>query len=197
MFHKIKSVKKFEDDIVACLDVLRRGGIILYPTDTIWGIGCDATNEAAVQKIFELKQRHESNSMIVLLADQRSLFKYVATLDLEVFDYLENTSKPTTVVYENAVNLADNVINADGTIGIRIVKEEFCKDLVIRFGKPIVSTSANLSGSASPKFYDEISEEIKNGVDYIVRYRQDDTATRQPSSVVKWSTGGKVTVIRP
>ncbi|MBL7738131.1 MAG: threonylcarbamoyl-AMP synthase [Chitinophagaceae bacterium] len=190
-------MRVFEKDIEPCLQVLRKGGIILYPTDTIWGIGCDATNAAAVQRIFELKKRAESNSMIILLADERALLHYVAALDLEVFNYLDTVTKPTTVVYEGALHLADNVINADGSIGIRIVKDEFCKDLVLQFRKPIVSTSANVSGTPTPKCYSEITDEIKSGVDYIVKYRQDDTTPRQASAVIKWKNGGQVTVIRP
>ena len=190
-------MKAFEKDIEQCLQVLRAGGIILYPTDTIWGIGCDATNKAAVQRIYKLKKRSESNSMIVLLADERDLLQYVAALDLEVFNYLDTVTKPTTIVYDGALHLADNVVSSDGSVGIRIVKDEFCKDLILRFHKPVVSTSANISGMPTPKFYNEITQEIKNGVDYIVNYRQDDTAPRQASSVIKWKNGGQVTVIRP
>ena len=190
-------MKDFEKDIGQCLEVLRLGGIILYPSDTIWGIGCDATNEMAVQKIYKLKKREESNSMIILLADQRDLLQYVAALDLEVFNYLDSTTKPTTVVYDGAIHLAANIINADGSVGIRVVKDEFCKNLILRFRKPIVSTSANLSGLPSPRFYSDITDEIKKGVGYIVRYRQNDLTPCQPSSVIKWKNGGQVTVIRP
>jgi L-threonylcarbamoyladenylate synthase len=190
-------MKDFEKDIEQCLEVLGDGGIILYPTDTIWGIGGDATNEMTVQKIYKLKKRAESNSMIILLADQRDLLKYVAALDLEVFNYLDNATKPTTIVYDGAIHLAHNLINADGSVGIRVVKDAFCKDLILRFRKPIVSTSANISGLETPRFYSDITDEIKNGVDYIVQYRQNDLIPRQPSSVIKWKNGGQVTVIRP
>lgn len=190
-------MKDYQDDIEQCLRVLRSGGLILYPTDTIWGIGCDATNPQAVDRIYRLKQREESKSMIVLLADQRDLLKYVAALDLQVFDYLDSLSRPTTVIYDGAVQLADNLVHADGSIGIRIVQDAFCRDLVLRLKKPLVSTSANISGMPAPRFYEEIAAEIRDGVDYIVHYRRDDREPKQPSSVVKWQSGGNITVIRP
>jgi L-threonylcarbamoyladenylate synthase len=190
-------MKIFEKDIEHCLEVLRQGGLVLYPTDTIWGIGCDATHEMAVSRIYRLKQRAETKSMIILLGDQRDLLRYVAALDLEVFNYLDSVSKPTTVVYDGAIHLASNLVNADGSIGIRVTRDEFCRDLVLRFRKPIVSTSANLSGQPAPRFFDEIQDEIKKGVDYIVRYRQEDHEPKQASSVVKWKNGGEVTIIRP
>lgn len=187
----------FEKDIEQSLHILRAGGIILYPTDTIWGIGCDATNEEAVKKIYALKQRPDNKSMIVLLAGERDLFTYISAPDMEVFSFLETAQKPTTVIYEGAIGLADNIINADGSIGIRIVKEEFCKHLIKRLGKPLVSTSANIAGKPAPAFFKEIDPVIKNGVDYCVTYRQSDTTPHQPSSVVKWNKDGTVTVIRP
>ncbi len=185
----------FTPDLENCLLTLRNGGLILYPTDTIWGIGCDATNATAVKKIYELKKRPETKSLIVLLADQKELLRYVTQPDLQVLDYLRTVTKPTTVIYKDPVGLADNLINADGTIGIRIVKDEFCKHLIKRFRKPIVSTSANISGEPAPAFFYDISEEIKTGVDYIVQYRQQDASPKEPSSVIKWENG-KITVLR-
>jgi L-threonylcarbamoyladenylate synthase len=190
-------VKEFEKDIEPCLKVLKEGGIILYPTDTIWGIGCDAKNENAVRKIYQLKKRSESKAMIVLLADQRDLLQYVATLDLGVFDYLDTVTRPTTIVYDGAIHLAENLVHSDGSAAIRIVKDEFCRDLVLRFRKPIVSTSANISGDPSPGSYDEITDAVKKGVDYIVQYKRNDQRQAQLSSVVKWKNGGGITVIRP
>ena len=152
-----------EQDIQSALQTLRYGGIILYPTDTIWGIGCDATNEVAVQKIYELKQRPDHKSMIVLLAAERDLLQYIAAPDMEVFNYLDSVTKPTTIIYEGALGLADNLLGADGSVGIRVVKDEFCKHLIKRLGKPIVSTSANLSGKPAPRFYSEIDPVIKAG----------------------------------
>jgi L-threonylcarbamoyladenylate synthase len=186
----------FQDDIEECLTVLRSGGIVLYPTDTIWGIGCDATNANAVQKIYALKKRSESKSMIILVADERDILKYTSHADLQIFDFLESVKKPTTVIYEGAIGLADNLVHSDGTVAIRLVKEMFSKSIVKRFRKPIVSTSANISGEAAPHFFREISEEIKNGVDYIVQYRQGDETRQDPSSVVKWNNDGTVTFLR-
>lgn len=186
----------FQHDIDHCLRVLQEGGLILYPTDTIWGIGCDATNATAVQRIYELKNRPGSKSMIVLLADEKELLQYVANPDLQVFGYLKKVKKPTTVIYEGALGLAENLVADDGSIAIRIIKETFCRHLIKRFRKPIVSTSANLSGEPSPAFYKEILPHIREGVDYIVQYRQEDATKHEASAVVKWS-GGKATVIRP
>jgi L-threonylcarbamoyladenylate synthase len=185
----------FSNDVEQCLQVLQRGGIILYPTDTIWGLGCDATNEAAVEKIYQIKKRPASKSMIVLLADERDVLKYVAGLDLQLFDYLEQTEKPTTVIYDGAIGLAENLLGDDGSIGIRIVKETFCKHLIKRFRKPLVSTSANISGEASPENFSAISTVIKEQVDYIVEYRRDDNVRAKPSSVIRWKDG-RVEVLR-
>lgn len=168
----------------------------MYPTDTVWGIGCDATNVAAVEKIFQIKKRSDSKAMIVLVADEREVLKHVASVDLQVFDYLQKNKKPTTVIYEHAIGLADNLLAKDGSIGIRICNETFCRHLIKRFRKPIVSTSANISGDATPQLFAEISDEIKNSVDYVVNYRQDDRTIASPSSVIKWDNG-TIAVIRP
>jgi len=186
----------FDNDIEQCLQVLRTGGLILYPTDTVWGIGCDATNAAAVEKVYQLKKRPDEKAMIILLANEREVLQYVAAPDLQVFDYLEQQPKPTTVIYEGAIGLADNLVAADGSIAIRICKEEFCKHLIKRFRKPIVSTSANISGQPPAKLFTDISEEIKSGVDYMVQYRQADTRVSTPSAVIKWENGEAI-VIRP
>ncbi len=186
----------FEKDIKSCLTVLKNGGIILYPTDTVWGIGCDATNTIAVEKIFQLKKRPDEKAMIVLVAEERDVLKYVASTDLRVFDYLQQHPKPTTVVYEGAIGLADNLIGKDGSIAIRICNDIFCKHLIKRFRKPIVSTSANISGEPVAKLFSEINDEIKKGVDYIVQHRQDDHTIASPSAVIKWDNGN-ITVIRP
>ena len=189
-------MKIFEKDIENCLETLKGGGLILYPTDTVWGIGCDATNEKAVEKIYLLKRRSDEKALIVLVADEREIMHHVAAPDLSLFDYLDKTTKPTTVVYDGALGFAENIIANDGSIAIRICKDDFCRHLIKRFRKPIVSTSANISGSPSPKIYKEISNEIKNGVDYIVHYRQDDEVISEPSSLIKWNNGN-VTIVRP
>ncbi|TAL49594.1 MAG: threonylcarbamoyl-AMP synthase [Chitinophagaceae bacterium] len=186
----------FENDIVNCLEVLKRGGMILYPTDTIWGIGCDATNEQAVEKIYRLKKRSDEKVMIVLVADEKEILKHAAGPDLAVFDYLQKTKKPTTVVYQGALGFADNLVSKDGSIAIRICGEPFCRQLIKRFRKPIVSTSANIAGKPAPKIFKKISDEIKNAVDYVVQYRQNDEQIAEPSSIIKWNSDGSVTVIR-
>jgi L-threonylcarbamoyladenylate synthase len=185
----------FSSDIESCLQTLRSGGIILYPTDTIWGIGCDATDAVAVGKVYALKQRPEKKSLIVLLAEERDILKYVRQPEPAIFDFLQNTPKPTTVIYPGVVGLAEN-LGEDGTIAIRIVKDDFCKQLIKRFGKPIVSTSANISGQEPPAFFEEIQEAVMQGVDYIVQYRRADKVPGKPSSIVKYNRDGTLTVIR-
>lgn len=186
----------FDLDIENCLRVLAAGGIILYPTDTIWGIGCDATNGDAVDRIYRLKKRPDEKAMIVLVADERDILKHVAAPDLAIFDFLATTSKPTTVIYDGAIGLADNLVGADGSIGMRICNEIFCRTLIRRFRKPIVSTSANTSGEPAPRFFQEVSDDIRRQVDYTVSYRQGETKTAEPSAIVKWKEG-KLTVVRP
>lgn len=184
----------FEKDIENCLEVLKTGGTILYPTDTIWGIGCDATNATAVEKIIELKQRPLQKSFVVLVADEREILKYVASPDLAVLDYLDKTQKPTTVIYEHALGLAENVLAEDGSVAIRICKDEFCKHLIKRFRKPIVSTSANLSGKAAPALFKDVDEALITGVDYVVQYRQDEDLKAVPSSIIKWQNGNVIII---
>ncbi|HEY4062269.1 MAG TPA: L-threonylcarbamoyladenylate synthase [Puia sp.] len=187
---------QFDDDINRSLLTLQSGGLLLYPTDTIWGIGCDATNPSAVQKVYALKQRAETKSLIVLMADERDILRYTSQPDLRIFDFLATVRKPTTVIYEGAIGLADNLVNADGTIGIRLVEEPFCRTLIRRFRKPIVSTSANISGHPSPASFRDVETAIRTGVDYIVRYRQEDVTPREPSAILKWNRDATVTIIR-
>jgi L-threonylcarbamoyladenylate synthase len=186
---------EIETDIEQCLKVLNAGGIILYPTDTVWGLGCDATNEEAVEKIIALKQRPAQKSFVVLAATERDILKYIASPDISVFDYLKNNPKPTTVIYENAIGIAANAIADNGSVAIRICGEYFCRTLIKRFRKPLVSTSANINGEKTPAIFDDIKEEIKSGVNYIVSYRQDDKAAAEPSAIIKW-INGKIEVIR-
>ena len=184
----------FDNDFQQCLKVLKEGGLILYPTDTIWGIGCDATNAAAVEKIYQLKKRPDEKAMIVLVAEERQILQYVASPDLQVFDYLQEVKKPTTVIYDGAISLAGNLVAPDGSVAIRICQEEFCRHLIKRFRKPIVSTSSNISGQPAAKLFSNIADEIKKGVDYIVQYRQDDNTIASPSSVIKWSKGEAIII---
>ena len=186
----------FENDIDSCTRELENGGLILYPTDTIWGIGCDATNEPAVAKIYQLKKRSDEKSMIVLLADEKDILNYVTQPDPKIFDYIKGVKKPTTFIYEGGIGLAPSIVQQDGTIGIRVTTDNFCRQLIKRFGKPIVSTSANISGYPPPVVFADIDIEIKNGVDYIVQHRQDDTTPSFPSSVIKWNADGSLTIIR-
>ncbi|MDO9376419.1 MAG: L-threonylcarbamoyladenylate synthase [Bacteroidota bacterium] len=186
----------YEEDIEQSVRVLHNGGLILYPTDTIWGIGCDATNGRAVDKIYRLKKRENSKSMIILVADDKDLLTYVGRPDIRVFDYMKGVSKPTTVIYDRATGVAKNLISDDGSIGIRIVKDPFCKELVSKFGRAIVSTSANISTYPAPSVFTDIDVAIKNGVDYIVQHRQDDLQMSQPSAIVRWNRNGIPTIIR-
>ena len=187
-------MQNFTTDITQCLEILQNGGIILYPTDTIWGLGCDATNEAAIEKIITLKKRAPSKSFVVLVSDEKEVMKYVAAIDLFVFDYLNLQANPTTVIYNNALGFPDNIVAADGSIAIRICKDDFCKTLIKRFRKPIVSTSANFSNEPSPKIFKDIDNELKKGVDYIVQHRQDDTTLAEPSSIIKWENGNIISI---
>jgi len=184
------------NDIKKALEVLKNGGIILYPTDTIWGIGCDATNEKAVDRIYKIKKREDSKSMLVLMENPALLDRYVDDVPEIAWDLVEVASKPLTVIYPNAKNLAKNLIAEDGSIGIRFTKEIFTTQLLQRFRRPLVSTSANISGEKSPTFFDEISEDIKSQVDYIVEFRQNDTTPAQPSSIIKLGSGGRIDIIR-
>lgn len=185
-----------QEDIKKALDVLHNGGIILYPTDTIWGIGCDATNKDAVKRIYELKQRADSKSMLILLDSDVRLNSYLNEVPEIAYDLIDLSEKPLTIIYDGAKNLAKNLIANDGSIGIRITTESFSKQLCSRFKKPIVSTSANISGNPSPQIFDEISDEIINGVDYVVKYRKDETTPANPSSIIKLGIGATIEVIR-
>jgi L-threonylcarbamoyladenylate synthase len=184
------------NDLKKAVEVLRKGGVILYPTDTIWGIGCDATNREAVARVYRIKQREDSKSMLVLLENPALLERYVEDVPEIAWDLVEVSATPLTVIYPGAKNMADNLIADDGSIGIRFTKEEFTTKLLQRFRRPIVSTSANISGQKSPAFFDEISEEIKNLVDYIVEYRQSDISPAQPSAIIKLWPGGRIDIIR-
>ena len=187
---------EWKNETDRCLAVLKAGGLILYPTDTIWGIGCDATNAAAVQKVYDLKQRSDSKSVIVLLDTEARLDSYVRDIPEAAWQLLEYADKPLTIVYDGARNLAPNVIAPDGSVGIRIIKDEFCRRLIERFRKPIVSTSANISGHPSPGSFTDIDEAIKTGVDYVVNLRQNETGAARPSSVIRLRSNGVVEIIR-
>ena len=188
--------KQFEIDIVNAIRVLEQGGIILYPTDTIWGIGCDATNSKAVDKIYHIKRRTEAKSLIILLDNFEKLSDYVEKVPDITSDLLASITNPVTIIYSNARRLAQNVIAADGTIAIRIVKDDFCNELIRRFGKPIVSTSANISGVEPPVVFSQIVDEIKKSIDYIVSYKQDYFTRSKPSTIIRLRDDGMYTIIR-
>lgn len=185
-----------QDDIKKALEVLQNGGVILYPTDTIWGIGCDATNEAAVKRVYEIKKRADSKSMLVLMENVNLLERYMQEVPEIAYSLIEVTDKPMTIIYPDAKNLAPNLLAEDGSVGIRITTERFTQQLIQRFRKPIVSTSANISGEPSAAIFAEVSEEIKNAVDYVVEYRQDDVTPARPSSIIKLGVGGEIKIIR-
>lgn len=185
-----------EEEIKRCKELLEAGKNILYPTDTVWGIGCDATNAEAVHRIYELKERQETKSMLILLDKADRLPLYVKEIPLIAWDLLANTERPTTYIYPSAYNLASNLIPADGTIAIRIVQDPFCQKLISALGKPIVSTSANITGSPAPSNFSEISEEIRSRVDYIVPNTFDHSTEVKPSRIIKFIDAYNFSIVR-
>ena len=184
------------EEIKKACQVMREGGVILYPTDTIWGIGCDATNEEAVRRVYEIKRRADSKAMLVLVDSAVKVDFYVQDVPEVAWDLIELADKPLTIIYSDARNLAPNLLAEDGSVGIRVTSEEFSKRLCQQFRKAIVSTSANVSGQPSPQNFSEISEEIKAAVDYIVDYRREETTQAKPSSIIKLDKGGVIKIIR-
>lgn len=185
-----------EEDIKKAFEVLVSGGLILYPTDTIWGIGCDATNEEAVHRVYELKRRVDSKALITLLDNPIKLDYYIDEVPSLAWDLIELSEKPLTIIYDGARNVAPNLMAEDGSLAIRVTKEKFSQELCRRFRKALVSTSANISGEPAPANFDDISEEIKQGVDYIVKYRQEDASKSKASSIIKLGKTGEVKIIR-
>lgn len=185
-----------KEDINNALEVLRTGGVILYPTDTIWGLGCDATNEDAVAKINKLKGRTDDKHLIVLLDSENKLASYVREVPDVAYELMDVTDKPLTIVYSGAKNLAANLIAEDDTVGIRIVNHIFCKQLLERFRKPIVSTSANFSGQPSPKSFIDIDDQLLESVDYVVQYGQDDVSDGKSSTIIKLGPSGQFELLR-
>ena len=185
-----------KEDLNNALAALNAGGIILYPTDTVWGLGCDATNETAVAKINEIKGRPAEKSLIILLDNDNKLQSYVTEIPEVAYELIEYAESPLTVIFDGAKNLAKNAINADGSIGIRVVKHRFCEQLLQRFRKPIISTSANISGQATPLFFDEIATEIIESVDYVVEFEQESRTQKKPSTIIKLGPSGEFKFIR-
>jgi len=184
---------KFE--IQKTLEVLKNSGVMLYPTDTVWGIGCDATSEEAVAKVFTIKKRSESKSLVILVDDFDMLKKYIPKVPKAVIELLSKTTNPTTIIYDNPAGLAKNVVAEDNTVAIRIVQNEFCRELIRLFGKPIVSTSANISGNPTPKSFNEIEMSILDSVDYVVNLHRDEV-NEKSSTILRVNDKGEITVLR-
>ncbi|MCQ2289336.1 MAG: threonylcarbamoyl-AMP synthase [Muribaculaceae bacterium] len=185
-----------DQDIKKCLEVLRNGGLILYPTDTIWGIGCDATNAAAVKRVYDLKRRDDSKALIVLLDSAEHLDHYVVDVPFMARELMDVAVKPLTIIYDGAFNVAPSLLGEDDSLGIRVPQEPFTHKLCAMLGKPLVSTSANVSGESAPASFAQVSDEIKQGVDYVVQYRQDDDAPHAASNIIKLSSDGTFKIIR-
>lgn len=185
-----------QDDIKKAVEVIKNGGVILYPTDTVWGIGCDATNAEAVAKVYKIKQRDDSKALICLVDSDARLQRYVRNAPEVAWNVMELATKPTTVIFDEAVNLAHNLIAEDGSIAMRITNEEFSKELCYRFQKPIVSTSANISGQPAAQNYCDISEELLNAVDYVCFSRRQEHKPHTPSSIIKIKNNGEIDIIR-
>jgi len=198
---QMEEMRYDREDLESALRVLRSGGIIVYPTDTVWGIGCDATNADAVRKIYALKQREDSKSMLLLLDSSAKLNYYIPDIPDTAWQLLEATedtdSKPMTIIYPNARNVAENLLAEDGSVGIRITSEAFSRALCQQLRHPIVSTSANISGQPTAHFYGEIAQEILDGADYVCRYRRGEEVPFEPSTIIKIHTDGTFKIIRP
>ncbi|MGL2963986.1 L-threonylcarbamoyladenylate synthase [Flavobacterium sp. RSB2_4_14] len=188
-------MENINQEIHKAFEVIQNGGIILYPTDTVWGIGCDATNEEAVKKIYALKQREETKSMIVLMNGEKMMYNVFKEIPEVAWQILDLSEKPTTLLLDNPRNVAANLIGADKSLGVRIVKEPFCFKLLERLKKPLVSTSANVSGMFSPKSFKEITPEIINGVDYVVNLHREKICDK-PSTIIKLTNDNQVKIIR-
>lgn len=185
-----------QEDIRTAVEVMRKGGVILYPTDTVWGIGCDATNADAVAKVYAIKHRDDSKALICLVDSAVRLQRYVRNAPEVAWKVMELATKPTTVIFDNAVNIAPNLIAEDGSIAMRITSEPFSKELCYRFQKPVVSTSANISGEPAAENYKDISEELLGAVDYVCYSRRQEKQPHTPSSIIKIGTDGQVKIIR-
>ena len=184
-----------EQQLAEALKTLQNGGLILYPTDTVWGIGCDATNEEAVKRVYKLKQRDDSKALVCLVNGPTMLETHIEKVSEKIYDVLEGATKPTTVIYHNPIGVASNVISEDKTLAIRMVKHNFCEQLIEKLGRPIVSTSANISGQPTPRTYSEISDVILKGVDYVVNLQNREHAS-EPSAIIRLENDGSVSIVR-
>lgn len=186
----------FEEDIKNAVEVLKRGGVILYPTDTVWGIGCDATNAEAVQRIYDIKRRADSKALIVLLGNTNDLYRYVDDVPDIAMELLDVSVRPTTVIYDRGINMANNVVAEDGSVAIRVTSDPFCQQLCRNLRRPLVSTSANISGEPTPATFRLINQEIVKAVDYVVEHRRDDDSRKKPSIIIKISNNSTFKIIR-
>ena len=184
-----------KEEIDNAFGVLKRGGLILYPTDTVWGIGCDATNSEAIEKVYKLKKRSDEKSMICLVSDFKMLNEYIENVPEVAYGILKYAKKPTTIIYDDPIRVADNIISKDNTLAIRVAKDDFCKKLIKKFRRPIVSTSANFSTEKTPQNYAEIDPLILEGVDYVVNLYHEKKSGK-PSAIIKLSNDGEVKIIR-
>lgn len=184
------------NDMAEAVRVLKAGGVILYPTDTVWGLGCDATNAEAVERIFRIKEREDSKALIVLADSDAMISRYVVDVPEVAWDVIELSTKPTTIIFDKGHNLASNLLGQDGSVAMRLSREVFSAQLCFHLRRPVVSTSANLSGKPAPKAFKDIDPEIRSRVDYIVKYRQQDNTPAAPSSIIKLGLGGEVKIIR-
>ena len=189
-------MKTIDEDIKLACETLRKGGVILYPTDTVWGIGCDATRSDAVKRFFEIKHRADNKALIVMLGDEQSLERYVDDVPEIAYDLIDATVKPLTIVYDGGCNLAPELLGEDGSVGIRVTKVELSKAVCYAFRKPIISTSANISGNPTPQNFYEIEDEIKQGVDYVAEERREEDEKKSPSSIIKFEKNGTFAIIR-
>jgi L-threonylcarbamoyladenylate synthase len=192
----ISNACMMEAEVKKSGDLIRSGGIILYPTDTVWGIGCDATNRESVQKIYHIKQRTDRKSMLVLVNDISMLEDYLENIPLLAYEIIKQAKKPTTIIYPGARNLADNLMASDGTIGVRMTSDPFCRMLIEYSGKPVVSTSANISGDQAPSSFHRINASILKQVDYVVNWRQDEITEASPSAIIRLEPDGSITTLR-
>lgn len=188
-------MNKQDNEINNALNILKKGGLLLYPTDTVWGIGCDATNSEAVEKIFELKKRSDKKSLICLVSDFKMLNEYVENVPEVAYDILKYADKPTTIIYDDPIRVAENLVAEDNSLAIRVAKDDFCKKLIRKLRKPLVSTSANISGTQTPQSFADIDPLILEGVDYVVNLHNEKKSGK-PSVMIKLKNDGSVKVIR-
>ncbi len=185
-----------QDEVKKAIDIMKQGGVILYPTDTVWGIGCDATNPDAVKRVYEIKHRDGHQALICLVDSEARLSRYVRNVADVTWDMIELSTRPLTIIFPGVTGLAPNLMGEDGSVGFRVTREEFSKELCFRFQRPIVSTSANISGEPTPATFDDISEDLKSAVDYVVKYNRRSKEKHKPSSIIKIDASGKFQIIR-